>query len=357
MPQAINGKPPHPLGLHRVIAPAGVLPQPAQAIDNRMVPHDNELLIEVSALNVDAASFIQVKELVGPDPEAIAAHMQAIVAERGKLHNPVTGSGGMLIGRVKEIGPEFPNEQGLKPGDRIATLVSLSLTPLQIHRIREVHLAAHQLEIDGEAILFASGIYVRIPEDIDERLALAVFDVAGAPAQTARLVHPGDAVVVLGGAGKAGLLSLYAAKRAAGARGRTIGISPFEHECEEMRACDWIDTVLCADARDAVAVMQAVEDATGGALADVVINCVNVPGTEMASILAVREGGTVCFFSMATSFTAAALGAEGVGKDATLLIGNGYARGHADFALGLLRESEALRAIFQRRYAHAEVTA
>src|SRR5512139_924398 len=265
MPQAINGKPPHPLGLHRVIAPAGVLPQPAQAIDNRMVPHDNEMLIEVSALNVAAARFIQVKELVGPDPEAIAAHMQAIVAERGKLHNPVTGSGGMLIGRVKEIGPEFPNEQGLKPGDRIATLVSLSLTPLQIHRIREVHLAAHQLEIDGEAILFASGIYVRIPEDIDERLALAVFDVAGAPAQTARLVHPGDAVVVLGGAGKAGLLSLYAAKRAAGARGRTIGISPFEHECEEMRACDWIDTVLCADARDAVAVMQGVEDATDGA--------------------------------------------------------------------------------------------
>lgn len=348
---------PHPLGLHRVIEPAGVLPQPAQSIDNSMVLHANEMLIAVSALNVDAASFTQVKELVGHDPDAIAAHMRAIVDERGKLHNPVTGSGGMLIGRVKAIGPDFPNPGGLEPGDRIATLVSLSLTPLHIERITAVHPAAHQLEIEGEAILFASGIYARLPDDLDERLALAVLDVAGAPAQTARLVTPGDRVVVLGGAGKAGLLSLYAAKRAAGPGGQTIGISPFEHECEEMRGCDWIDTVLRADARDAVGVLHAVEETTGGALADVVINCVNVPGTEMASILSVRDGGTVCFFSMATSFTAAALGAEGVGKDVTLLIGNGYARGHADYAIGLLRESEALRAIFARRFASAEASA
>jgi len=351
------GGTPHPHGLHRVITPAGVLPQPAEVIDNRMVCQANELLIEVGALNVDAASFTQVKALVGEDPQAIAAHMQGIVAARGKLHNPVTGSGGMLIGRVKEIGPDFPNADGLQVGDRIATLVSLSLTPLQIHRVAAVHLAAHQLEVEGEAILFASGLYARLPADMDERLALAVLDVAGAPAQTARLVRPGMRVVVMGGAGKAGLLSLYAAKQAAGAAGQVIGLAPFAAECAEMRACDWIDTVLHADARDAVAVLHAVTQATGGAMADVVINCVNVPDTEMASILAVREGGTVCFFSMATSFTAAALGAEGVGKDATLLIGNGYARGHADFALGLLRQSAGLRAIFQRRYAGDKVPA
>lgn len=344
---------PHPLGLHRVIAPAGVLPQPAQVIDNRTRVHANEMLIDVSALNVDAASFIQVKEMVGGDPDAIATRILEIIEERGKLHNPVTGSGGMLIGRVKEIGPEFPNHDGLKPGDRIATMVSLSLTPLRVSRVKSVHSDAHQLEVEGEAILFASGIYARLPDDIDERLALAVCDVAGAPALTARLVKHGDRVVVLGGAGKAGLLSLYAARRGAGPNGQTIGISPFEHECDEMRGCDWIDTVLCADARDAVAVLNAVEQATNGALADVVINCVNVPGTEMASILSVREGGTVCFFSMATSFTSAALGAEGVGKDATLLIGNGYVRGNAEYAINLIRQSEALRSIFEKRFAPA----
>ena len=44
----------------------------------------------------------------------------------------------------------------------------------------------------------------------------------------------------------------------------------------------------------------------------------------MASILACRDRGLVYFFSMAVSFTKAALGAEGVGKDVDMFIGNGY---------------------------------
>ncbi len=63
-----------------------------------------------------------------------------------------------------------------------------------------------------------------------------------------------------------------------------------------------------------------------------------------------RDGGTVIFFSMATNFTAAALGAEGVGKDATLLIGNGYVPGHAELALDLLRKNPKLRAHFEARF-------
>ena len=338
---------PHVLGLHRVIEPKGALPQGAARIDNRLPMQASEMLVEVVALNVDAASFVQMEQ-AGGSAQAVAARVLEIVAERGKLHNPVTGSGGMLIGRVKAIGRDFPNPEGLQAGDRIATLVSLSLTPLRIDRIKAVHPHAHRIEVEGEAILFASGLYARLPQDMDETLALAVMDVAGAPAQVARLARAGDTVVVLGGAGKAGRLALMAAKRAGA---RTIGIAPFASELAEMQRCDWIDTALRADACDALAVLAAVEQATEGALADLVVNCVNVPGTEMASILATREGGTVCFFSMATSFTAAALGAEGAGKDVNLLIGNGYARGHADYALGLLRDHAGLRAIFQRRYA------
>jgi L-erythro-3,5-diaminohexanoate dehydrogenase len=107
---------------------------------------------------------------------------------------------------------------------------------------------------------------------------------------------------------------------------------------------------LALDATQALTVHAAVATATGGALCDLVINTASVGGTEMATLLSVREGGTALFFSMATSFTAAALGAEGVGKDATLLIGNGYARGHADLTLDLLRGEPALRALLSRRF-------
>ena len=277
--------------------------------------------------------------------------MQDIVSRRGKLHNPVTGSGGMLIGAVRAIGPALAGKVDLKPGDRIATLVSLSLTPLRIDCIRAIHVDRDQIEIDGQAILFETGLYARLPADLPETTALAVLDVAGAPAQTARLVQPGDTVVVIGGGGKSGTLCVYEAKKRAGAGGCVIGVSPFEADCERMRALGWVDHALKVDATDAVALMNAVAEVTQGRLADVTINCVNINRTEMGSILATREGGKIYFFSMATSFTAAALGAEGVGKDVEMIVGNGYARGHAEHALALLRESPRLRALFEELYA------
>jgi L-erythro-3,5-diaminohexanoate dehydrogenase len=99
-----------------------------------------------------------------------------------------------------------------------------------------------------------------------------------------------------------------------------------------------------------VAVMEQVSQASGGELCDLVVNCASVPGTEMASILSVKDGGTVIFFSMGTSFSAAALGAEGVGKDVTMIIGNGYAPGHTQLTLDLLRSEPKLRALFEQKY-------
>ena len=99
-----------------------------------------------------------------------------------------------------------------------------------------------------------------------------------------------------------------------------------------------------------VEVMETVARLTDGKLADLVVNCASVPNTEMAAILSVRDGGTVIFFSMATSFTAAALGAEGVGKDVQMIVGNGYVPRHAELTLELLRRQEGLRRLFEQRY-------
>ncbi len=339
-----------PYGTHRVLEPLGVLPQGAWKIDNSMEICDNEILIEVSALNIDAASFTQIKQQANGDVAQVAQIVQDIVAQRGKMHNPVTGSGGMLIGAVLAIGPALAERTDIKVDDKIATLVSLSLTPLRIDEITKIHLHKDQIEIKGQAILFETGLYAKLPSDIAENLALAILDVAGAPAQTARLVQPGDTVLVIGGGGKSGTLCVYEARKRAGASGCVIGISPFEKDCQRMKSLGWVDHALQVDATNALALMQAVSAVTNGKLADVVINCVNIPNTEMGSILATRDGGKIYFFSMATSFTAAALGAEGVGKDVEMIVGNGYAKGHAELALALLRESAPLRQLFEQLY-------
>lgn len=333
-----------PYGTHRVLEPQGVLPQPALRIDNTPVPYDNEILVDVETLNVDSASFHQISESCGGNPTAIAARIQEIVAQRGKMHNPVTGSGGMLIGTVRSVGPALQTD--LKPGDRIATLVSLSLTPLKIERIKALRPETDQVDVEGTAILFETGIYAKMPSDMPDTLALAVLDVAGAPAQTHRLVKPGSTVLILGGGGKSGLLCSYVARRA-GAR-RVICFDYSDASLERARRLGAAHEYIQGDARDALAVMRAV-----GEKADLTLSCVNVPGAELSAILATKPSGMVYFFSMATSFTAGALGAEGVGSQVDMLIGNGYYPGHADLTLQLLRESPKLRALFEELYVGA----
>ncbi|MEU8244518.1 L-erythro-3,5-diaminohexanoate dehydrogenase [Actinoplanes missouriensis] len=333
------------VGLGRVLEPAGVLPQAAWRLDASPEIGPDEVRIRVRRLNLDAASYRQLAEKHAGDGDAIRAEVCEIVATRGKMHNPVTGSGGMLIGVVDEVGPQSPLP--VKPGDLVATLVSLTLTPLRItDGLAGWDGLSEQVPAEGTAILFGRSIVGVLPDDLPPELALAVYDVCGAPALTDRVIRGYGrpvTVAVLGGAGKSGSLTLAAA-RAAGARTRAVVVSAAERDA--LLAAGLADEIAIADARDPVAVAAAV-----GEPADITVVCVDVPGCEHGAILATAPGGTVIFFSMATSFPAAALGAEGLAADVTMLIGNGYVPGHAEFAVGLLRRVPEVRALFEARIA------
>ena len=150
------------------------------------------------------------------------------------MQNPVTGSGGMLVGTVEEAGPESP--LGLAPGDRIATLVSLTLTPLRIDDgLARWDGRSEQVPCDGHAILFGRSIAARAARRPARRarpgrhgrLRGARPDRPGRRRSTSpRAGRP--VVAVIGGAGKSGSLALAAARRAGAAR--TIGVVPVERE-------------------------------------------------------------------------------------------------------------------------------
>ena len=388
------------IGLERVVSPAGVLPQAAQRLDASAEIAPYEVRVRVERLNLDAASYRQLWVAHGGDGDAIRAAVLEIVAERGKMQNPVTGSGGMLVGVVDEVGPSSP--LGLRVGDRVATLVSLTLTPLVItDGLVRWDGRSEQVPCEGHAILFARSIAAVLPDDLAPELSLAVLDVCGAPALTARVVtaaaavapghsalagpaatatapagsapagsapagavgepggagastslssapggagRPGVSVAVLGGGGKSGSLSLAAARRAGATR--LVGVVPTETEAAALKEAGLATEIAVVDARDPVALAAAV-----GEPVDVTVVCVDVPGCEHGAILATRPGGTVVFFSMATSFPAAALGAEGLAADVTMLIGNGYVPGHAELALDLVRTDPGVRVLFDARLA------
>jgi L-erythro-3,5-diaminohexanoate dehydrogenase len=335
-----------PVGLHRVLEPAGVLPQAAARLDTRRELWPDEVRIRVERLNLDAASFRQLERTYDGDGDKVRAAVLDIVASRGKMQNPETGSGGMLVGTVEEVGPDSP--LGIAVGDRVTTLVSLTLTPLVIEDdLGRWDGRSEQVPVDGYAVLFGRSIAAVIPDDLPAELSLSVMDVCGAPALTARVVgsYVEPSVAVVGGAGKSGSLSLAAARQAGATR--TIGVVPHRAEADLLTDSGLADAVVLADARDPVALSTAV--AAAGGPADITVVCVDVPGCEGGAILATADRGTVVFFSMATSFSAAALGAEGLAADVTMLVGNGYVPGHAEYALSLLRGNPGVRTLFERR--------
>lgn len=344
-------------GCHRVISPSNAFPQAAERLDASLPIFDNEILIRVDRLNLDSSSFRQLWEASGENQEIMKRQVLHIIQKRGKMHNPVTNSGGTLLGTIEESGKNVQGK-GFSKGERVVTLVSLSLTPLHMDAIRAMDVDREQIQVEGHAILFESGIVHRLPPDFSESLALAVFDVCGAPALAKKYMKPGNHVVILG-AGKAGVLAASQARLSVGPKGKVTILEKNEEAARHARKLSFVDEVIVTDLRWGLSGESGISPDQSEHLAspvrakaaDLVINCVNAQGTEMASILAAKKSGTVLFFNMAINFQAAVLGAEGIGHETRLLMGNGYTPGHADMALGLVREFRELREWFERRFA------
>lgn len=335
-------------GLHRVREPAGALPQAASKLDNSLPIYDNEILISVQTLNIDSASFRQMRTAAGGKPEGIAEQVLRNVAAMGKQQNPVTGSGGMLLGTVADIGPKYTNRAGLKVGDKICTLVSLTLTPLVIERVVRVH-DGEQVDIEGSAVLFDTGVLAKIPSDMNLKVCLALLDVAGAPPQADRLAQKGQSIYIIG-TGKSGILCAAAIREKLGKNCTIFASATRQTSIDSFRPLGLADELFVANALNPSEVYEHIRKLTDGKMCDLVINTANVEGTELASVLSCHDGGKVYFFNMATNFQKAALGAEGVGMDVEMIIGNGYAPDHANFTLEVYRKNAAVKKWFDEKF-------
>ena len=328
-------------GIHRSIR-EGALPQQAEKLDATSPLAAGEMLVDVEYLNIDAASWHQLRTEADSDPRLMSERIEEIVWSRGKMHNPVTGSGGMLIGTVTELGPGRTEPA---VGTRIASLVSLTLTPLRLHHVIELDPASEQVRIDGRAILFESSNFVVVPDDVPERAVLGILDVCGAPAWAERVLDAGMNVVVIGAGGKSGMLVCAQAVEKVGERGRVLGLCWPEDTVPAAK--DAGADAIVVDCTKPAEVFDAVSRNLGSA-ADVVFVCANVPGCESGALLVCRDEGRVIFFSMTTSFTAAALVAEGLGRSSEMTIGNGFVPGHAELALDLVRRHPRILERFVR---------
>ena len=326
------------LGADRVLEPLGSLPQPALALDPSGPVRAHEIEVAVDRLCLDSTSFRALRERAEGNAAGIAELIGAIVAGRGKMHNPETDSGGILLGAVTAIGGDFGSPPAV--GERIATLASLTLTPLDLDEVVRVDPDSAQVEVRGTAYVTERAGWAPVPPDLPEPLALDVYDVCAAASQT-RALAPADGTVCVLGAGHAGKLVLAAARDSV-ERGMVAAVDVDAEAVDGVEAAGLCDVGVAADLRDPLAAVGALR-AAGVPPADLTVVVVNAERCEPGAILLTAEGGTVLFFSMATNFQRAALACDGIGADVRMVVGSGYAPDRGAYAIELVRRSAPLR--------------
>jgi L-erythro-3,5-diaminohexanoate dehydrogenase len=326
------------LGADRVLEPRGGLPQPAWRLDPSAPMRPHEFEVSVERLCLDSTSHRNLRETTGGDPQLIADLILEIVESRGKMHNPATDSGGILLGTVAAVGDRVSTPP--EPGARIATLGSLTLTALRLDAVTRVDPDSPQVEVSGTAYVFDRAAWAAIPDDLPLARALELFDVCAAASQLRDLI-PAEGTVCVLGAGHAGKLALAAARDSM-QEGTLVAADLDAATVERITELGLCDLGVATDLRDPLGAVEALREA-GAPPADLTVVVVNATGCEPTAILLTAEGGTVLFFSMATSFSAAALAADGLGVDVRMLVGSGYSPDRGEYALDLVRRSPALR--------------
>ena len=325
------------LGADRVISPRGALPQPAERLDAGGPVRPYEFEVAVERLCLDSTSFRNVREFANGDTHEMADRILAIVARRGKMHNPDTDSGGVALGTVTAIGERFTDPPNL--GDRVVTLASLTLTPLRLEAVTHIDPRSPQVEVRGTAYLCDRSAWGPLPDDIPLQTAVDIYDVYAAGTHT-RDMTPASGTVTVLGCGHAGKLAMAAA-RDAGAK-TVIGVDVDLDVVERAMRLGLCDIGVATDLRDP---LKATEDlaSAGAPPADLTVVVVNATRCEPTAILATKDDGTVLFFSMATNFTTAALTADGMSSNARMIVGSGYTPDVGSYALDLYRNNDAYR--------------
>jgi L-erythro-3,5-diaminohexanoate dehydrogenase len=324
------------IGIARALEPRGALPHAARVLDAETDAGEYEAALEVHTLAVDATSFQVLSERCQADPVRMASLIAEIVAERGKLQNPWTDSGGVVMGRISAVGRSYRMPE-LEVGETVVPLASLVAIPMRLEHVGPVDPSSTHVPARGRAIVTGGMLCARVPGDLPRGLVLSALDVYPSASYVRALASDDTHVLVLG-AGHAGLLAV-AASRDAGAVVTAVDL--YDGALRRVTALDERASVIRADVTDSLAVVSELARP-----ADLTLLCTNVAGCEGTALLATAERGTILFFSTATTFAAAALGADAIGSQARLVIPNGLTDDRGDYALDLLRRLPALREAF-----------
>ena len=334
-------------GIKRVLEPQHVLPTSAWKLDNGRNIYPDELKVSIKRIHLEGTGFKQICTESNDDEKKIKQTIVDMVIRRGKLHNPITDTGGLVMGVVEEIGPEYNNVNELKVGELVICNASAASLPMYIEDIVSIDRAYNQVEAKGYVMLHNHIPVVKTPEGISSEMLMFAFDQSGTLYRLKSLLGENKKFLIVGNSMLTNLLYGHVIRRELG-NGCEISCI-LDKRSNTRIAGKGIDSLIekvfdQVIYLDILRPVECIEKLGAESLFDLSVNCAEIPGAETINILATKPGGTVLFANLINNLNIALYITESISKSLEVRGAEGYLEGYDDFDIELVKEiSEYLK--------------
>jgi len=328
-------------GTERVLEPKYVLPTVAWKVDNNRKLLPGEMRIDVKRIHIERTSFKEICLEANDNDQRIIQKIMDIVIRRGKLHNPVTDTGGVLCGTIAEIEDSYPNKKDFRVGDDVICNASLASVPLYIDKIISIDRTYGQIEIEGYAIVTSSLPIIRLPHDLPLPLLLFTLDESGTIYRVSSTAVGKKRFLVVGNNLLSNILFGLAIRKVAGEDAEIVCL--LDRKTDNVLKGPSIDRLVSelftsVHSVDILRPMECLHQLGDNLSFDLSVNCADITGAETINILATKSGGTVVFANLINNYNIALYITEATSKQLDIRSADGYLEAYDDFDLEIVRE-------------------
>lgn len=331
----------HTYGTNRVLEPQHVLPTSAWRLDNSRSISAGEIRVDIKRIHIEGTSFKQICLEANDNDQRIKQKIMDIVIRRGKLHNPVTDTGGLFYGTVSEIGAEYDNKKNFKPGEEVVCNASLASVPIYIDKILSIDRAYGQIELEGYAILYDEVPLVRRPEGIPIDLLLFAFNESGTLYRISNTAVGKKKFLIVGNNLLSNLLFGYAVRKVAREDAEVVCLLDRKTDTVlKGKSIDDLSRRVFTEVHyvDILKPMECLAGLNADSLFDLSINCADIPGAETINILATKSGGTVVFANLINNYNIALYITESISRQLDIRCADGYLEAYDEFDIEIVKD-------------------
>jgi len=322
------------------------MPVYAWKLDNTLPTSDSEILIKLEKLHIESENFNQLYFETMGDEKKIKENLMSIVSQRGKVHNPFTGTGGLLCGVVESIGKNCKEKGDIKVGDEVVVLVSLTMLPLYLKTIKSIDFAYGIMSVEGYAICYDGCPMVKKPRDINWDVMLCAFDESASIFEVTKLAQDKNDLLVIGSSSISTILYGLALKDIKKPDGKLVALiygdkitdsfQKFAKKRDEV--CKLVfDEVYKMETSDLQSIVPLITK-KGERLFDLVVNCSEQNGAEAVSVLSTKEKGDIFFSNLTNNYTYAIFIQESINREMNIRCSSGFVKEYQDFMIDFLQK-------------------